>query len=132
MGIKKIKGNKGFTLIEILVSIGILAILMGTSVAVLIGARQLSEDSRGRFLAMDAGRSVLETVKGTPLTQLGTIAPAGFVPAELKNGSIVITTSSATGNLAVDPIATVTVTVTWTGPQNRTRTLQLTTMRSKY
>ena len=117
---------------EILVAVGILAILMGTSAAVLVGSRHLSEDSRGRLLALDAARSVIETVKETSLSQVPSITLTSFVPASLKDGSIAMTTSSATGDLTVDNIATVTVTVTWSGPKNSTRTLQLTTMRSKY
>ena len=123
---------KGFTLIEILVSLGLLTMLLGTSIAALIGARQYSEESHGRLLAMDAARSVLETVKGTSLQQVPNIGLSSFVPSELKNGSISMTTSSATGNLAVDPVATVTVTVSWKGPRNMNETLELTTMRSKY
>ncbi len=129
---KKGSAKKGFTLIEVLVSIGILTILMGTSLAVLVESRQFSEDSRSRVLAMDAARSVLEVVKETPLSLVPSITVANYVPAGLKTGSIAITTSSATGDLTVDSIATVTVTVTWNGTKNRTRTLQLTTMRSKY
>ncbi len=117
---------------EILTSIGVLALLMGSSVGVMVAARQYSEESRGRLHAMDAARTVLEVVKETPLSQVGSLTLSSYVPAGLKNGSIAITTSSATGNLSVDAIATVTATVTWTGPRNATRTFALTTMKSKY
>ncbi len=117
---------------EILVSLGILTMVIGASIASLIGTQQYSEDVRGRLLAMNAAQSVIEAVKATPLSQVPNITASSFVPSALKNGSIALNTSSATGNLSVDSIATVTVIVSWTGPKNRPRTFQLTTMRSKY
>jgi len=129
---KRKTNNRGFTLMEILVSLGILTMVIGASIASLIGTQQYSEDVRGRLLAMNAAQSVIEAVKATPLSQVPNITASSFVPSALKNGSIALNTSSATGNLSVDSIATVTVIVSWTGPKNRPRTFQLTTMRSKY
>ncbi len=122
----------GFTLIEVLVSLAVLVTVLGTTSAALVSAQQFSEESRARLLAMNAARTVLETVKQTPLSQITAINLSNLVPSALKNGAITMATSSATGVLSVDPIATVTVTVSWIGPKNRTETLQLTTMRSKY
>lgn len=126
------KSNQGLSLLEVLVSLGIFTMVLGSSLYAMTKSQQFSEESRGRLIAMNAARSVLETVKESTLPNVPNINLNSFVPAGLKNGSIAMATSSATGNLAVDPIATITITVSWTGPNNMTRSLQLTTMRSQY
>ena len=123
---------RGLTLIELLFSLGIFAVVFLTSMYVLLISQKVSEESRGRLLAMNTARSVLETVKSTSLANVPNINVASFVPSGLPGGAITITTSSATGNLNVDPIATVTINVSWKGPKNMTKNLQLTTMRSRY
>lgn len=79
---------------------------------------------------MNAARSTLEEIKDTTLSGVANIQTAGFIPADLPNGAITITTNPA--NVSAVTIATVTVTVTWTGPRNRPMTLEITTMRSAF
>ena len=122
--------QKGLTLIELMVSFFFLALIVLSSIYVLTAAHQMSEESRGRLLALNAARSTLEAVKQTTLTAVPAINTAPFVPAELRNGAIAIATNPV--NLAGVQIATVTVTVSWNGPRNRPLTLQVTTMRSRF
>ena len=90
----------------------------------------MSEESRSRLLALNAARTTLETIKNTPLGAVPAINTANIVPQALPGGAIVIRTNPA--NLAGAVVATVTVTVSWIGPKNMPRTLQVTTMRSQF
>lgn len=126
----RIKGNRGFTLIELMISMFILVIALGSAAYALSYAQYMSADSRQRLLALHAARSTLETIKNTGLTNVASINTAGFIPTGLTNGAVTISTNPA--NLAGVTIATVTVTVSWTGPRNMARTLRISTMRSIY
>lgn len=124
------KNQKGLTLIELMFSMFLLAVTVITSFYVLTAAHHMSEASRGRLLALNAARSIMEQIKETPLTAVPAINAAQFISPELRNGAAVITTNPA--NLAGVQVATVTVTVNWTGPRNRPSTIQFTTMRSRF
>ena len=124
--------QQGLTLIEVLVGLAIFATVMGSSLYAMTKAQQFSEDSRARLTAMNAARSVLETVKQTSLPSIPNINLNSFIPNSLQNGNITMNVGSETGDLNEDPIATITVVVSWTGPNNMTRSLELTTMRSQY
>lgn len=126
----KLKNQRGFTLIELMISSFILVVVMGSAVYVLTQAQMMSGESRQRLLALHAARSTLETIKNTSLTSVPAINTAALVPAGLTGGSITIATNPA--NLAGVSVATVTVTVSWTGPKNMPRSLQISTMRSMY
>ena len=122
--------RKGLTLLELLVSLTIYSVAIVSAVFALTSAHQLSEESRGRLLALNAARTTLETVINTPLVNIPNINTAALVPAGLRNGAVAIRTNPA--NLAGAQIATVTVVVTWTGPKNMPKTLEVTTMRSRF
>ena len=122
--------EKGLTLIEMMFSFFFMVLILLFALQVLTSAHQLSEESRGRLLALNAARSTLEAIKNTALVNVPAINTAAFVPAELRNGNIAITTNPA--NLVGVQIATVTVTVTWFGPRNRPMQFQMTTMRSRF
>lgn len=122
--------EKGLTLIELMISFVVLSIVLIGAFQVLTAAHQMSMESRSRLLALNAGRTVLEEIKNTGLTNVTGINTAQYVPAELSNGAIAITTNPA--NLSGAAVATVTVTVSWRGPRNRLLSLQLSTMRSAY
>lgn len=119
--------RKGFTLLEFVISVGLLAFVVLTSMKVLTEAHFMAQEARHRLLAANAARAVLETVKNTPLANVGAINTAQFVPADLPAGAIAIQTNPA--NLAGAQIATVTVRVTWRNPKNIPATLRISTMR---
>ena len=122
--------ERGFTLVELLVSISIMTFVLLTSVKVLMEAQQMTQQARYRLLAVNAARSVLETIKDTPLTQVPATGTAAFVPQGLPGGAIAIVTNPA--NLAGVSIATVTVRVTWVNPKNLQGRLEVSTMRSRF
>ena len=122
--------EKGLTLIELMIDLGILLPVLGIALAILVVSNEMSEESRERLLALNAARSTLEAVKDTPLVNVPAIPTAPLVPAGLRNGAINITTNPV--NLVGAQIATVTVTVSWSSRRNRAKTLQVTTMRSQF
>lgn len=122
--------NRGFTLIELMMSMGLIALVLLASFYALMQAHYLSVESRSRLLALNAARSTIEAVKTTSLTAVPSMATAGYIPADLPNGAITIATNPSV--LTNVSLATVTVTVTWRGPKNALRSLQLSTMRSRY
>ena len=129
---------KGFTLVEMLFAFALFGIVATSSAYLLLASKQLSNESRQRMFAINAARSVLETVKQTPLANVGNINTAAFLPTdangqtsqELPSGNITITTNPA--NLAGATLATVTITVRWMGPRNMPKAFQVSTMRSSY
>ncbi len=127
---KLLRSRKGMTLVEVLAALTILLPTLLSAFYVLVVAQTMSQESRDRLLALNAARSTLETIKDTALTSVPNINTASFIPANLKNGAITITTNPA--NLGGQSLATVTITVNWLGPKNRARSLQVTTMRSRY
>ena len=122
--------ERGFTFLELIFSLGVMAIVLLSCIFAMTEAHNLSNEARNRLLAMNAARSTLETIKNTALTNVTGINTASLVPTDLPLGSIAITTNPA--NLAGASIATVTVTVNWRGPKNMPKNLQVTTMRSIY
>ncbi len=130
MKIKTLNGQKGITLIEVLFSFGLMTLVLLSSFYVLTAAHHMSEESRSRLLALNAARTTLETIKNTPLANVPGMNTANFIPQSLPSGAINIRTNPA--NLAGVAVATVTVTVSWLGPKNMPRSLQVTTMRSQF
>jgi len=126
----KLRSQKGVMLFELMMSLGLLMLVILMAFYILTAAHQLSEESRGRLLALNAAASVLEVVKETPISSVPAINVNNYIPVDLTNGNIVITTNP--GNVAAVQIATVTVTVTWIGPKNRAMNLQMSTMKSQF
>lgn len=127
----KKKSLTGFTLMEVLLSLGIFTVVLVSSLYVLSSAHQLSTQSRERLLALTAARSTVEAIKNTPLVNIRSITTAAFIPPGLRNGNITILTNPGLIS-ANTQNATITVTVTWTGPKNIPQRLDITTMRSRF
>ncbi|MFH0984980.1 MAG: hypothetical protein V1882_05530, partial [Candidatus Omnitrophota bacterium] len=125
------RNEKGVLLLEVLFAFFLLCIVVVSSGGLLIKTAQLSEDNKGRLLALQAAQSTLETIKDTPLTSLGTISTATLVPSFLKEGAITIQTNPATITSSTQ-IVTLTVTVSWRGAMNRPQQLQISTMKSRF
>ncbi len=121
---------KGLTLIELMISMAILVAVITSSYYVILVARQMSEESHQKVLAMNVARSVLEAIKDTPVQNLGTIPAGGFIPPDLPQGTVTILTNPSPVGTA--QIATVTVRVGWQGPRNMAKRLEVTTMRSRF
>lgn len=122
--------QKGFTLVEVMLSTFVLVLVVGSALFALRQSQMMAEESRLRLLAMHAARTTLETIKDSALASVTAISTTGIVPEDLPNGEIEITTNPTV--LTGVTVATVTVTVTYTGPNNMPRTLEITTMRSIY
>jgi Tfp pilus assembly protein PilV len=127
---KEFRNKKGVLLIELLFAFFLLCLVVISAGGLLIKTAQMSEDNKGRLLALQAAQSTLETIKDTPLTSLAIINTASFIPAYLKNGVVTIQTNPAIG--ANTQIATITVTVSWRGAMNRPQQLQISTMKSRF
>lgn len=128
--VKEFRNEKGVLLMEVLFAFLLLALVAISAGGLLIKTAQMSEDNRGRLLALQSAQSALETIKDTPLTSLATINTASFVPAYLKNGALTIQTNPVIG--ANTQLATITVTVSWSGAANRPQQLQISTMKSRF
>lgn len=122
--------ERGFTLVELLVSITIMVLVLLSSVQILAEAQHMTQQARYRLLAANTARSVLETIKDTPLNLVSSINGASFVPTGLPSGAVAIVTNPA--NVTGVNVATVTVRVTWRDPKNQQANLQIATMRSRY
>ncbi len=127
---KIFRAERGMTLIELILSAAVMAIVLLSGLFALDESHRLASEARYKLLAMNAARSTLETVKNTALVNVPAINTAGLVPADLPGGGITITTNPA--NLVGATVATVTVTVNWTGTKGIPKNLQVTTMRSIY
>lgn len=125
------RNERGLTIIEFMISLAVLSIVVLSAFYILTAARQMSEASRSRLLAINAARSAVEQIKNTPLANVGAISTAALIPSNLPSGTMTITTNPSSG-LSSATIATVTVTVNWRGSKNRQESLQVTTMRSRY
>jgi type II secretory pathway pseudopilin PulG len=122
------QAEKGLTLIELLISLGLLILITGSALSVLNAAQQTSEDSRSRLLALNAARSLLEEIKDTPVQEIGTIRVADYIPQNLCRGNVTLLTNPST--IGSSQLATITVRVSWVGSNNRPQSLDVTTMRS--
>lgn len=125
--------KKGFLLLELLFAFFILAFAVVSSGGLLIKAAQMSENNKGRLLALQAAQSAIETVKDTALTDIPRIPVAdlaALIPAGLNQGTVTIRTNPL--SLTSVNYATVTVTVSWRGAMNRPQQLQISTVRSRF
>jgi len=125
-----LRNKKGVLLLELLFAFCILAFVVVSSGELLIKAAQMSEDNKGRLLALETAQSVLETIKDTALTEVPNIPTATLIPADLNQGAVTIQINPQ--NLQNVDFATITVTVSWRGAMNRLQQLQISTIRSRF
>lgn len=126
----KIRCQAGMSMLEVLISFAVLALVSLTAVKLGVDSQRLTQDTQLKLLATGAARSVMEVVRTTPLTDVPSISTASYIPTDLPGASIAITTSPS--NLTGVDIATITIRVSWIGSQNRTRTMDVTTMKTRY
>lgn len=126
----KVRCSRGMTMLEVLFSFAILAVVSLTGVRLVTTSQMLTQDTQLKLIALGAARSVMEVVRTTPLADVSAISTSGYIPTDLPNATIAISTSPA--NLSAADIGTITIRVTWRGSQNRTRTLDITTVKTRY
>lgn len=128
--------NSGFTLIELLVSFSILLIVSAGTLQAIQAANILSIEAKETTIAIADARAVLERIK---ITGLGSLPVNGaqnaaalwpnlntFVSMALPNEQI--TVEGGSGN----QVRQIIVRISWTGPRNKARQIQFTTMKSLF
>ena len=123
-------GQHGTTLIEMLIALVVLVVAAGAMAMSISVAQSQAEEARGRLLALQAARSVIENIKDTAVDNLLTIDTSTYLPQGLADAAIDLATNPAAP--AGQDLVTATVTVSWTGPRGRAMSLRLSTMRSRY
>ena len=68
-----LKGNKGFTFLELLVSAGILAVALSGIVLAYIGSSELAEQTKNSNLALGAIQRELEVLRKAPFSNSTTL-----------------------------------------------------------
>ncbi len=128
----RLKAPKGFSLVEIMVTVGILAAALGGMMFLFSNSVVLNEDSRNTTLALSHIQFVLEDIRNTPYAmdlariKIGDwawdqakISGHGLTPLHEER----ITVEA----LGTDPL-TVTVIATWKNTYRRARTLAISTI----
>jgi len=131
---QQIRNKKGFTLVELMVSLLIIVITSAAALHAIYSANILSIESKETTIAMNDARAVLEQVKITSLSSLPsntTISAdniwadlATFISNNLNGEQILITGGSGMS------LRQITVTVNWNGPRNKQKSVQFTTLKS--
>lgn len=120
------RNQRGMTLVEMMMSFGLLALVVLSNYFVLMQAQYMSIDSRRKLIALNAARTALEVVKDTPYGSVAALSFTPYVPADLPNAAITMQRN------AVNPNSTITINVTYLGAKNIPKTVSLTTMKSLY
>ncbi len=131
---KKIMNNKGLTLVELLVSLLIIVITSAGALQAIYAANILSIESKETTIAMNDARAVLERVKITSLSLLpsNTTVNANTIWADLAtfiSNNLDSEQVLVTGGDGIS-LRQITVTVNWTGPRNKQKSVQFTTLKS--
>lgn len=118
---KKLKA--GFTLMELMVAVGILAVAIIGLLSVFISVSFLSQANRNKIIAINDAQYVLEKVTNNPdYENPGIYNVSNFTNLNLNNESIFVTVSSPSANLK-----NVVANVTWTNERRQTSSFELTT-----
>jgi len=126
--------NKGFTLIELMIALVVLVVAAAGALQAIYAANILSIEAKETTIAMNDARAVLDRIKITPLASLPDSATVdartvwtdlnSFVSNSLSNEQIQVTGDTGT------QLKQVTVTVSWQGPRNKQKSVQLVTLKS--
>jgi len=123
----KLKNNKGYTLLEALISVAIATIAFASIGYVLSHGFLIADENRGRLYAINALREeqeVLRTMNYDSFLALG--GSSSFTNAQLVKLSGGTGTRTVVNSYGAD-IKKVTLTVAWTGRNNRALSESITT-----
>ena len=117
------KGERGYTLLEVLIAVGIATIAFTSMGFILSNGFLLASDNRQNLYSVNALREQIETIRTTDYDSItnGTFANAQL--AKLPSGAGTVTIASSFG----PDIKVVTLTVSWTSRSGRTITESATT-----
>lgn len=138
-----LRKSKAFTLIEIMIAIGILVVLLPALLKSIVGYSMLNAVTRDRIIAIADCRLVIEQMRGISKTasSLSEITDVDWTSWAVSNGvnslpsevvSVVYTDLDSSGDpLDDDPLA-ITVTITWQTQEGRTSNLSFSTLATLY
>ncbi len=113
--------DSGFSFMELMVAVGILAVALTGLLAAFINASLLSQANRNKIIAVNDAQYVLEKVKNNPDYDVpGTYSGGNFT--NLNDEAIIVTVSAPVAN-----IKNVVANVTWTNERRQTSSFALTT-----
>ncbi|MEW6100756.1 MAG: prepilin-type N-terminal cleavage/methylation domain-containing protein [Candidatus Omnitrophota bacterium] len=112
--------KKGFTLAELLIAVGILAVAILGLLALFVNVMLMNESNYNLVTAVNDAQFVLEQMRPIAYDDLDDYSPPDFI--NLQNETESVTVSNPPGG----SIAEITVTIGWT-ERNRNRNFQLST-----
>lgn len=112
---QRLKGKKGITLVEMVISALLLAIALGAMLGCFVIGRISAGKARNRIQAMNLARARMEWVKVQDYTYLRDLSPNPFVEPDVDAGLIDDTRSTRVVVDADDNLI-VTVTIAWQDP----------------
>jgi Tfp pilus assembly protein PilV len=122
----------GFTLAEVVVSVGILGFILTGLLAFFINAVALNEASRNLTVAVSHAQYVLEDIKSSSFATLSSSITEGFwnwdVPKVTARKLTPLKNEVVTTTVSGKELLTVTVTVTWQEAATRARSITLSTL----
>jgi len=133
---KKAKNCKGFTLVELTISIGILAFVLTAFLSGIVGFTVLGETARDKTIAVNYAKKILEEIQSTPFSSVEALADEGDVwkiwleangGDDLKLQNVAVTINDRPG--AFLNLLDIEVTLTWE-TRNRQNTVKLATSRT--
>ena len=133
-----LKKSKAFTLVEMMIVMGILVVLLPALLKSIVGYSILNAATRDRVIAMAECRLVIEQMRGISKTasSLSEITNVDWTDWAANKGvdgvSVVYADFDSSGDpLDDDPLA-ITVTVTWQTQEGRTDNLSFSTLATLY
>lgn len=121
----KRKWARGFTLFEVLIALAVFLIGLGVLSGVFLNVAHLNESSRNLSQALADAQTVLEAMRDTSTTGLGTVAATDWAAWALNNGLTSLPNETVTVSYAdptADPLE-VAVQIDWVervGPRSAT------------
>ncbi len=132
------KNQNGVSLIEVLVSLGIIMILIVGIYSLIIFSLKINNDNKAYVVAMEIANQKMEEIRNLPYDDVGTVggSPPGIVPQNLvinRNGEFNVYTAimfnddpydgtSASGtDTIINDYKIVTITVSWLGSFGKTK-----------
>jgi len=124
-----LRNKKGFTLIEVAISVGILAFVLCGIVSSLVGFMSLSQLARDKTVAVNDAQQVMEKIWDTSFSNITSVDWTDWAANNgcntLRNEQV-----NVTYDVSVVDLLKITVTVTWQ-TKNRPMSISLISLRTK-